>query len=144
MISTPVYKVKWMAVVKDKSIKVNGWESLRPYKIGIRLGIKLVEMKTKGMNVEKASDNHTILKKVAIGRNDIGILPQLAILAAIKKNNFTGLTILEPPLQTVNLYHYIHNSRKDLVEKLEKVMADMDASGEIQQIIDHEKSKKFE
>ncbi|MCP4107581.1 MAG: hypothetical protein GY749_18900 [Desulfobacteraceae bacterium] len=40
----------------DVSFPVTGWESLRPYNIGIRIGIKFAEKGTVGMDVDKVSE----------------------------------------------------------------------------------------
>ncbi|MCG8618790.1 MAG: hypothetical protein MI802_21425, partial [Desulfobacterales bacterium] len=48
-----------------------------------------------------------------------------------KKLNLPGIKTLEPPLEQVQLYHYVHNSRKDTADKLGSVLEKMDAAGEI-------------
>ena len=141
IVPVPVNKIYWVAVVKDKKIKVKTWEDLKPYTLGIMKGVKFPENKTKGMKVEPVPTNSNILQKVSSDRNDIGILTKLSALIEINKMDLKELTILEPPLDTTLLYHYLHKSNQDLVPKITKVLKKMERNGTIAKILDEEIQK---
>jgi len=135
MISVPVAHVDLVGVSKSKKkIKINGWQSLQPYTIGLRRGVKYLEKKTKGMRVQPVANIKQMLQKVATGRNDVAIMSRIAALVTMKEESITGLTILEPPLERINLYHYLHKSKKHLLNDITKILQEMEASGEIQKI----------
>ncbi len=52
---------------------MNGWESLKPYSIAIRIGTKFAETGTKGMNVKKFPTNDMIFRLVSKNLYDICI-----------------------------------------------------------------------
>ena len=134
MVPVSVVKVDWVVVSKDKTIKVNGWQSLKPYIIGIRRGLKLAEDKTFGMRVEPVASYKQTLQKVVAGRNDVAVIPRLSALMTLKEESITCLTILDPPLETFPLFHYLHKSKKYLLNDLTKILQEMATSGEIQKI----------
>lgn len=136
LIQVPVVLAFGEVVVFTKNVvfEVTSWESVRPYKIGFRIGIKEVEQNTAGMDVEPVSTNEQIFQKIAAGRNDIGIIPRRPGLLTLKKMGIEGIRILEPPLQRDKLYHYLHKKHKTLLPEITSILKDMETKGLIKKI----------
>lgn len=134
IVPVPLVKVEWIVVSKDKTFEVNGWQSLKPYTIGFRQGIKLAETKTKGMKTELVAEDKLALKKLIAGRNDVAVMPRITALSILKEESIKGLTILEPPLESIFLFHYLHKSKEYLLNDLTKILQEMETSGEIRTI----------
>ncbi len=134
LIPISVNSFEGMAFSHNVQFEVNGWESLRPYSIAIRIGIKFAEIGTEGMNVIKFPTNKKVFQMVAYGRVDICISSRLTGLYTIKKYGFKNIKILEPPLIKLNLYHYLHKKNKHLVPKITQSLKQMQDNGSILKI----------
>jgi polar amino acid transport system substrate-binding protein len=121
MVPTPVHTINWMIVTKDKKFTVDGAESIKPYKVGFVRGIKFTENITKGLNADPSPSYSIVLKKVNSGRNDIGIVPAETLKDLLKDPAFSSLSMLEPPLESIKLYHYVYKDKKDLIPQLDNI-----------------------
>ena len=104
---------------------VKGWKSLRPYRIGFRKGFKFAEEKTQGMNVETLVDTEQAFKLLALGRIDLVLEARETGMEILKKLNLKGIHVLDPPLQKVKLYHYLHKKHAAIIQPLTKAMKEV-------------------
>ena len=131
----PVNRIEGMAFSHIKSISVSGWESLKPYKIGIRIGTKFAEKNTQGMNVTRSASNQSLFSMLAGDRIQVVITSRTEGLFEIAKNRkLQNVKALEPPLISVPLYHFLHSSKKELVPKITEVLKKMNAEKDVQRI----------
>lgn len=93
---------------------VDGWESLRGYRIGIIRGMKFAETNTQGMDPVVVDSYASLLKMLENGRLDVGVLPRLNGQFQAIKWATSKVRDLEPPLLNIKLYHYIHRKNADL------------------------------
>ncbi|MDE1460849.1 substrate-binding periplasmic protein [Spartinivicinus poritis] len=135
MVPTPVYYIEQMVFSKQQDFPVQGWNSLRPYNIGILIGMKIVEDGTKGMTTIGATSYEQLMQLVNLNRVDIGILPRINILMEMKRMQRSKLKILEPPVAVTPLYHYLHKKHHTLVPKLNQVLQAMEQEGIIKKLI---------
>ncbi len=144
-IPVPIMYGEIVVFTKDVEFEVVGWDSLRPYSIGIQYGVKEIEDGTKGMRVEPVRHSEQLLMKLATGRNDIVVHPRDLGLHALKAviaqppegvdpEALQGIRLLEPPLQRDALFHYLHNKHAELVPKLTVALQEMADEGLIQRI----------
>jgi polar amino acid transport system substrate-binding protein len=70
-VPTPVSYFEVMAFTKNLKFQVNGWESLKPYRIVARRGIKYAEKNTENMNREFTDNFQQAFRLLDIGRADI-------------------------------------------------------------------------
>lgn len=130
-----------MAFVKKARFEVNGWESLRDYTIGIRIGSKFAERGTEGMNTEMVVTHDQAFKKLAAGRNDVVVFSRIegmAALTAMRDNlqPMLGITMLEPPIERIYGYHYLHKKHSDLIPLITSALQELEEEGRIQKIWD--------
>jgi len=149
-VAVSVNILEGIVFTKDLKIKITDWNSLKPYKIGIRRGSKFAERGTKGMRVETVTSNEQLFRMLNNGRNDIVVTTRLEGLNQINRLQLKEVFIIEPPLVTLNLYHYLHKKNLHLLPKIESVLHKMESEGRIkiirQKIIDNliKKSEKYE
>jgi len=134
MVPVAVNKVEVVVFTKGVTFSVTGWDSLKPYTIGIRRGTKLVEKGTKGMTVKSVTKIEQLFLKLDLGRNDVIVSSRLAGLKAMKELDIKGIRLLEPPIATKNVYHYLHKKNAHLLPGIKKVLQDMESEGRIKAI----------
>ncbi len=134
MVPVPVTVMEGMVFTKNVTFAVTGWDSLKPYIIGIRRGIFFAEKGTRGMQVESVTDYRQLLLKLDAERNDVVIMPRLSGLFELQKLQIQGVKLLDPPLVRLELYHYLHKKHEALVPLLTKVLQKMKKKGRIRAI----------
>ncbi len=135
MVPVAVNRIDVAAFVKKAAFRVNGWESLRPYAIGIRRGIKYAEQGTKGMNVESVTSYEQSFRMLDSGRIDVAVASLDGGLKIIRDMRLKGIRPLAPPLMAaINQYHYLHRKHADLMPKIIKALREMEAEGRITSI----------
>jgi ABC-type amino acid transport substrate-binding protein len=115
---------------------ISGWHSLRPYRIGIVRGIVFAERPTMGMNVSIANGYEELILMLKNDEVDVGVMPRIEGLEAIHSAGIREFIEMDGVLETLFLYHYVHKSRLDLVEKLTPVLKQMLLNGETRRIHD--------
>ncbi len=126
--------IEGSAFTAGKDITINGWDSLRPHRIGLIRGIKFAELNTVGMDRHFVGDYGALFRMLRKGRFELGVSPRLNGLYQLKRLNMNGISVLDPPVARFDLYHYLHRSRAELAPKLEAVFRDMQAGGELSAI----------
>lgn len=129
MVPVAVNFFEGVVFTKRHDFRVNGWASLRPFTIAIRIGTKFAEYRTAEMNVTKFSTYEKIFLLLYNDRYDICVSSRMTGLYQIKKQNLIGIKTLEPPLETINLYHYVHLKHKALIPMISKELQRMDQEG---------------
>ncbi len=129
MVPVPLNFFEGVVFTKRHDFRVKGWASLKSFSIAIRIGAKFAEFKTVGMNVAKFSTYDKVFLLLYNDRYDICVSSRMNGLYQIKKQNLTGIKALEPPLETINLYHYLHLKHKALIPKISKVLQRMEQEG---------------
>lgn len=115
----------------DSNFAVEGWESVRPYKIGIIRGIKFAERGTEGMRRDIVGDYQSLFRMIQNKRFDIAVIPRFNGIYQQKRLGFKGIRELTPPIEKHPLYHYLHKKHADLVPEISAVLNEMNQSGEL-------------
>ena len=110
---------------------VDGWNSLRPYRIGFVRGMKLADVNTEGMNRAVASNYKALFKMLDHGRVEVAVLLRVNGLFQQIKLGFANVHELKPPHMRINLFHYLHRKHQDLVPRLSTVIREMEQKGEL-------------
>jgi len=112
---------------------VGGWDSIRDYSIGIVRGVGSSEAGTRGMNrVTAAASLENMIHMLDAERFDLMVTDLFSGRVAVKKLNLQArIHALAPPLQRIDIYHYLHERHRALAAKVGKVIQEMSASGEL-------------
>ncbi|EPJ53476.1 MAG: hypothetical protein OFPI_10470 [Osedax symbiont Rs2] len=144
MVPVPVNFVDIVVFTKNVEFTVNSPQSLKPYKIGIRRGVKISERLTKGLNTLVVDRQEQLLSILDRGRVDVILMSRLGGVAQIKELKLRGIKILEPPLATGSRYHYLHSKHENLVTKITESLKKMEEGGEIKKIRNQYISKQYQ
>jgi hypothetical protein len=117
---------------------VAGWNSIREYSIGIVRGVGSSEAGTRGMaRVTATTSLENMIRMLDADRFEVMVTDLFSGLVAVRKLNLqTRIVPLSPPLERIHIYHYLHERHRDLVPKVGKVIAQMEASGELAMLRD--------
>jgi polar amino acid transport system substrate-binding protein len=129
MIPIPINFAEAVVFTKTHSFPVKGWESLKPYSIAIRLGIKFAEYGTEGMKVAKFPTDEKLFMLLSNDRYDVCVSTRIIGIYQIQKQNLSGIKALEPPLETYQLYHYLHKKQKKIIPKISAALSEMEREG---------------
>jgi len=112
---------------------VDGWNSIKDYSIGIVRGVGSSEAGTRGMaRVTATTSLENMVRMLDADRFDVMVTDLFSGLVAVRKLDLQArIHPLSPPLERIHIYHYLHERHRDLVPKVGKVIAQMEASGEL-------------
>jgi len=133
-IPTPINTLPGIAFSIDKDFRVQGWQSLKPYQLGIQNGIKFAERGTQGMNPVVVDTNKQLFRMLNSGRIDVAIAAQTNGLKTLADLKLVDVKMLQPAIDIYPLYHYLHKKHANLVPLIDVVLQGMRNSGEIRAI----------
>jgi polar amino acid transport system substrate-binding protein len=136
LIRIPVSHVqaKQMAFGKRGNIKINGWESLKPYKIVFHRGYKVAEQNTIGMNRFIVGSDRSAFLMVEKGRMDVAVANLFTGQKLIEELKLKKTIMLSPPVQVDPLFHYLHRKHESLVPNVTARLRTMKKSGRFEEI----------
>ena len=132
-ISPPINYIEPSVFTTTLRFDVQGWSSIRDYSIGIVRGVGSSEAGTLGMNrVTAAASLENMIRMLDADRFDLMVTDLFSGRVAVKKLNLQArIQPLSPPLQKIDIYHYLHERHRVLAGKVGRVIQDMSASGEL-------------
>ncbi len=134
MVSIPINRIEVVVFTKKKAMNINRMSDLKPYLIGIKIGVKFAEEITQKMNVHKVVREEQLFKMLNNNRLDAVLSVHLVGLQTIRKLKFKRIYDLKPPLVTKKLYHYLHKKHQDIVPRITKSLKEMEKENSIQEI----------
>lgn len=121
---------------KNIDIKTTGWESLKPYSIGIITGWKILENNVVGTaHRTDVEDPCQLFRLLSLDRAGIVIFEKLEGIGMIKTLGLQGIKILEPPLAKKEMFLYLHKKHKKLVPMVAAALKEMKNDGTYENIL---------
>jgi len=133
MVTVPITHTEVVAFTKNIQFSIKGWDSLKPYRIGVQRGFKLAEARTEGMKTHSAKVEQTF-KMLDAGRVDVVVSTRLGGSGYIKNLQLKGINILTPPLEKDAVHHFLHKKYLKIIPKLTATLEKMRKTGEIDAI----------
>lgn len=121
---------------KNSRIAVKGWDSIKDYSVGIVLGVGTSEDGTKDMKrVLAVTSMGQLMLALAADRIDVAVSDSFSGLAVVKELGLGDrIKLLAPPLQRNDIYHFLHKKHHDLIPEVERVLREMQVSGELESL----------
>jgi ABC-type amino acid transport substrate-binding protein len=115
---------------------IAGWDSIRPLSIGIARGVGSSERGTRGMpRVTAFTDMEQLMRMAASGRVDVAVNDRFSGELILRRLGLADrVRALTPPLQHIDLFHFVHERHRALVPRLEAAVREIRGSGELQRI----------
>lgn len=136
MINSPVIFMKGVAITKGKKLSINGFDSLKQYKVVINRGAVFSLDGTEGFPLLSLASNYkSALSMVNAEVSDVAILTYSTWLKLSKLKEFESLTLQQPEIIKIPMYHFV-NSEKNahLIPALEVAFKDMLESGRTEEV----------
>jgi polar amino acid transport system substrate-binding protein len=89
-----------------------------------------------GLKVARVKSSSQLLRMLNNERIDAVVAPRISAILSLADLRFKTMTILEPPLQILPLFHYLNKKHQSLVPELENVLQKMEDDDEIKRIRD--------
>ncbi len=134
-VKIPIIYFKGIAFSKTVSKRIDHWEDLKGIRTGVVRGIRYSTIGTRGMDPYFANDMTHLFTLLDKGRIEVAVAVFDAGRIEIEKNfKESGIHVAGSPLFSAPLYHFVNVKNRDLVHKLEDVLSEMTASGEIEHL----------
>ncbi|MEF2146466.1 MAG: hypothetical protein V3573_13560 [Desulfovibrionaceae bacterium] len=120
---------------RPPGFEVQGWKDLRSKTLGIRIGMLSIENSTADFpNLIRKPDNATLFELLQQARVDAVVT--LGIRNGCPSHLIqTGqILALEPPLERIMVYHYLHTKHAGILPQLIDVLREMQGNGELQRL----------
>lgn len=124
-VPTPIMQSKTVVVtLASAPISPGGWRDLQGFRIAIPTGVQLIENRAKEYQIEhvKVTDAQSILQMLEHKRIDLTVMPLTMAKQYPEPNQ---LRIVSPPMETVDLFHYVHVKNRHLVQALDKKLKEI-------------------
>lgn len=123
-------------VKRGHEFPVEGWESVpKDIIIGYQRGVKFIEANTEkyGLKTQPADSSEQLFKMLSAGDRVDAIIDGFPEGSRIITDyGLQEIIRLNPPIQTVVLYHYLHKKHAHLLPKVTTVLKEMEVAGELQ------------
>ena len=124
------------AFSKRLQFETSGWQSIAQYRVGIVRGVGSSERGTKDMpQVEPVTSIDTLFNMLDGDRLDVIVNDLFGGRLVAKKLGMDQIVHpLLPPFERLAVYHFLNVKHRDLLPKVEAIVREMEASGELAQL----------
>src|SRR5579859_6204842 len=109
-------------------LPVDGWESLRGLRLCVMVGDLITMKRTETMTREISHDGASQFRMLAKGRCEAAISDGAAWLM-IDRQHLGHFRMMEKPLQSFPIYHYVNRRHSDLVQPLAEAFRALKSEG---------------
>jgi len=135
-VPTSYIEAENVVFTKTLDIHITGYESLKPYIIGFRRGLKTAEFGTEGFsNRQLVTKGEQAFLMLNMGRVDVVIEERLRGWRYVKSLGLKGVIVLEEPVSRVPLFHYLHKKNQSILPKLDEAIQTMHEDGTLDIIL---------
>ena len=133
----PVFYNDFVAAsAPDAPVDIRSWGDLGTFSVGYILGWQIFDHNLPQVReLTQVKDSAQLLGLVRAGRTDIILHERWQVLWHARQLNIP-LRIHEPPLVSVPMYLYLHKSRADLIEPIDRALKAMKADGRHKALVD--------
>jgi polar amino acid transport system substrate-binding protein len=122
--------VSFVAFTRQPGLKLEGWSSLQPHRVGFITGWKMFEAHaTGGRVVNRVDTPEQLFKMLAQDRIDVALYTLADGLALVQRLGLSGIQAVTPSLRDVDMYLYLHQRHSALVPRVAQALRDMKTDG---------------
>jgi len=135
LVPEKILDIEIAAFSKDISLKISGWESLKPHRVGFIRGWKILETNVSSRRVEVADDLQTLFRILENDRIDIALIDAVTGLHIVGHQHMDDIYMITPPLITIETFLYLHKKHEALVPRISSTLRDMKKDGTYDRIL---------
>ncbi len=132
-VSEPMASHPFLAYSLKRDIKINGWESLKPFRVVYLRGWKIIERELKDVHehLHPVDDASIALALLIANRADVFVHVPYVIEPILKTHEFkySGIQALSPPLDYQNVHTYLLEKHQDLANRMAIALKEMKKDG---------------
>lgn len=129
-IDEPFVRISFVAFSKNSAITLNGWESLKPYRLAFVNGWKMFEANAKSeVSIQKVDTPEQMFNMLELDRVDLALYTLADGNAFIKEHGITSVKAVTPALKDVDLYLYLHKKHADIAPEVADKIREMKTDG---------------
>jgi polar amino acid transport system substrate-binding protein len=126
---------EFVAFTLNSTFRSVGWQSLKPYHVGIVRGHKISEANVvAARSVFKARDTEALFSLLNINRVDVAVCERRFGSMMAKKIN-PEIRVMEPPLARLDFYLYLHKKHEPLVSRISEALRAMKRDGTYERLL---------
>ncbi len=130
MVPEPIYVMEFSVFTNNVQFSPTGWNSLAPYDVAIVTGWKILENNIKNSrSLTKLSSVKNLFTFLDKKRTQVAVHAKWQGVDLIKRLGLKGITVMEPPLATRDVYLYLNKKYESLVLKLSEALKQMKRDG---------------
>ena len=111
----------------------DGFASLQPFLVGHIAGIRYFEQRLEGLRTDTAPNLESLFRKLELGRTDL-VTESRFHGCLIRQLGLNKVVLLQPSLEVLPGYHFLHNKHVALVPRITAVLRKMESDGSIRKI----------
>jgi len=119
-----------------KDIPITDWESLRPLKIGVVKGWKILEQNIQGFpKITRVMNADQLFLMLHKERIDVALFSKILGYEWIKNLDCDHVQHLDPPLASRDMFLYLHKDHQELAQPLAEALREMKRDGTYDRIV---------
>jgi len=131
-----VIKFEFVAFSKRLNFPITGWDSLKPYDVGIIRGWKILEANLAGAkSLTRVKNARILFALLNADKVDVIVYDRTQGLALLKALKYSDARIMRPPLAVKDMYLYLNKKHKDLVPLLTEALRNIKKNGTYNKIV---------
>lgn len=138
-VKEPITSMPYFVYTQKADFKVDGWQSLLPYRVAFLRGEKLTEVKLLPIhqNVHGVNTLPQALRLVQSGRVDLFVSSPLSVGRYLKDAEFmsAGIHPLKPPVEVLHTYTYLLPKHVEIAKKFEAALKETKRDGTYMKIL---------
>lgn len=123
-VPVPLTRFDGVAFAK-KQLPIQTWNDFAPYKTGIEVGVKFAEDGTKQMHPIAIADRDRLFQLLEADRLDVVVHVRYTGEKALNRLGFKDIYILDPPLTSGSLYHFVHKKHAAIIPALSQALMEL-------------------
>ena len=132
-----LFDYEFVVFARDGLFEPKSWDSLRPFRVGIIRGWKILERNiTDTKSITRVRDENRLFDLLKTGYVDVVVLERWRGQHILKTTDLQGFQGLEPPLVTKPMYLYLHKRHQALVPQLTDALKAMKHDGTYQDLFE--------
>lgn len=125
----------FVAFTKSEGVQLAaGWDSLKPYSVGIITGWKILEDNVHSRILTKVDSPEALFTLLEKDRVDMIIYNRHEGYGVITKMKLVGVNVVEPPLESREMFLYLNKRHHDIVDGLAESLREMKMDGTFSEI----------
>ncbi len=122
----PILTIRYTAYSKHPAPKVESWQDLAGYRVAHITGWQYIAEHAAGaLSVTQVDHPEQLFQMLMLDRIDFALYEEGEGDAYLRSNDIPGVVAITPPIDSANMYLYLHKKHIDLIDPLTEIVKEM-------------------